>query len=148
MKLTLSLLTVLLVTGCSSVLLQPADFSWPIEDVLKIDEKGYAQIERYSVGFNAKPLFLEEFADSNAAAGKEIRIIRDNPGFYYLTGSGFKNVYLFLPVEGGMKLQKTIEVADSTALSNPVFNQKFPNVELLDGTKKYLLNNNGIVRSK
>jgi hypothetical protein len=45
------------------------------------------------------------------ALGKEIRIIRDKSGYYYIAASGFKNVYLFLPVEGGMKLEETILIS-------------------------------------
>lgn len=130
---------------CSSVVLQPADFSWPVENVLKADDKGLVEEQRYTFSVNVKPLFFEEFADSNLAAGKEIRIIRDKLGYYYITGSNFKNVYLFLPTEGGLKLEEKINLSE-TGLTSPVMNQKSPNIEILDGTNKYLLNNKGLVR--
>ncbi|MBI1937161.1 MAG: hypothetical protein HYS25_03465 [Ignavibacteriales bacterium] len=133
------------VARCSSVVLQPADFSWPVEDVLKADDKGLVEEQRYTFSVNVKPLFFEEFADSNLAAGKEIRIIRDKLGYYYITGSNFKNVYLFLPTEGGLKLEEKINLS-ATGLTSPVMNQKSPNIEILDGTNKYLLNNKGLVR--
>ena len=133
------------VARCSSVVLQPADFSWPVEDVLKADDKGLVEEQRYTFSVNVKPLFFEEFADSNLAAGKEIRIIRDKLGYYYITGSNFKNVYLFLPTEGGLKLEEKINLSE-TGLTSPVMNQKSPNIEILDGTNKYLLNNKGLVR--
>jgi hypothetical protein len=136
----------LIAAGCSSVILQPSDFSWPVEDVIKVDGKGIITTERYTFSVNVKPLFQEEFADSNLALGKEVRIIRDKVGYYYITASNFKNVYLLMPVEGGMKLEETIKISETQGLSSPVFNQKTPNIELLDGSNKYLLNCKGIVR--
>ncbi len=146
MKLIKYLIIALIAVGCKSVMLQPADFSWPVENVLKVDENGFVTEDRYSFIMNVKPLFVEEFADSNMAVGKEIRIIRDKVGYYYITGSNFKNVYLFLPVEGGIEQVDKIAISDSFVLANPALNQKIPNIELVDGSKKYLLNNNGIVR--
>ena len=148
MKFTKYAIIALISVGCSSLLLQPADFSWPVENVLKVNDKGYITEDRYSFSLNVKPVFQEEFEDSTLALGKEIRVIRDQVGFYYITGPGFKNVYTFLPIEGGIKLENAISISDSFALADPAFNQKTPNIELLDGSKKYLLNNNGIVRAQ
>lgn len=136
---------VLIVAGCSSLVLKPADFSWPIENALKVDNKGFIEEQRYAFTLKVKPLFFEEFADSNNFAGKEIRIIRDKLGYVYLTAKKFKNVYVMMNVEGGMKLENKILISE-TGLNSPVFNQKSPNIELLDAPNKYLLNNKGIVR--
>jgi hypothetical protein len=146
MKLIKYAAIIFIAAGCSSISLQPADFSWPVENVLKVDDNGYVSEDRYSFSLNVKPLFQKEFEDSTAAIGKELRIIRDQAGYYYITGAGFKNVYLFLPVVGGMKMEEKISISDSLALSFPAFNQKPPNIELLDGSTKYLLNHNGIER--
>ena len=78
-------------------------------------------------------------------AGKEIRMIRDKAGYIFMTGKDFKNVYVFIPVEGGFKLENKILISEKN-LSAPAFNQKLQNIELLDGTNKYLLNNKGLVR--
>ena len=142
------LAVVLISAACSSVLLQSADYSWPVESVLRVDQKGFVFEDRHSFSINVEPLFYEEFADSSSAFGKEVRIIRNRSGNYYITGSGFKNVYLFTPIEGGMKMEDKISISDSTALNDPAFNQKTPNVELLDGMNKYLLTANGIARLK
>lgn len=136
---------VLIITACSSLVLKPADFSWPIENALKVDGKGFIEEQRYAFTLKVKPLFFEEFADSNNFAGKEIRIIRDKLGYVYLTAKKFKNVYVLMNVEGGMKLENKILISE-TGLNSPVFNQKSPNIELLDTPNKYLLNNKGIVR--
>ena len=138
-------LLVMIVGACSSLTLKPADFSWPIENALKVDNKGYVEEQRYAFTLKVKSLFFEEFADSNNFAGKEIRIIRDKLGYVYITGKNFKNVYVFMSVEGGMKLEKKFMITEK-GLVSPAFNQKSPNIELLDSPNKYLLNNKGIVR--
>jgi len=125
--------------------LKPADYSWPIENVLKVDNKGFVEEQRYSFTLKVKALFYEEFKDSTNFSGKEIRLIRDKVGFYYITGKDFKNVYVFESEENGMDLENKILITE-TGLTSPVFNQKSPNIELLDNSNKYLLNNEGVVR--
>ncbi len=138
-------LLIFITAACSSLILKPADFSWPIENVLKVDNKGFVEEQRYAFSLKVKSLFFEEFADSNNVAGKEIRIIRDKLGYVYITGKNFKNVYVFISMEGGMKLEEKIMITEK-GLVSPAFNQKSPNIELLDSPNKYLLNNKGIVR--
>ena len=145
-KLFSGILISLLIAGCSTLVLKDADFSWPIENVLKVDDNGFVKENRHTFSINVKPLFQQEFADSSLAAGKELRIIRGKEGYYYITAEGFKNVYLFLPIPGGMKLAEKIVISETEALASPAFNQKSPIIELLDGSKKYLLNSKGIVR--
>jgi hypothetical protein len=142
------IISIVLITtyACSSLILSPSDFSWPIENVLKVDERGFVSEDRYTFSLNVKKLFFEEFKDSTNFSGKELRIIRDKSGYYYITGKEFKNVYLFLPVENGMKLEKKITISETESLTSPVLNQKSPNIELIDGSKKYLMNYKGLVR--
>ncbi len=139
-------LTMIITYACSSLILSPSDFSWPIENVLKVDERGFISEDRYTFSISVKKLFFEEFKDSTNYSGKELRIIRDKSGYYYITGKEFKNVYLFLPVENGMRLENKIKILETEGLTAPVFNQKLPNIELIDGSKKYLLNYKGLVR--
>lgn len=138
-------LSLLLTAACSSLTLKPADFGWPIESVLKVDNKGYIEEQRYSFSLKVKKLFWEEFADSTNYSGKEIRMIRDKYGYYFVTGANFKNIYVFVPEDGAFSLEKKIEISKKP-LTSPAFNQKSPNIELLDGANKYLLNYKGIVR--
>ena len=140
-----SALLLLIISACSSLTLKPADYSWPIENVLKVDNKGFVEEQRYSFTLKVKALFYEEFKDSTNFSGKEIRLIRDKVGFYYITGKDFKNVYVFESEENGMDLENKILITE-TGLTSPVFNQKSPNIELLDNSNKYLLNNEGLVR--
>ena len=146
MKILSGMILLAAIESCSSVVLKPADFYWPIESVLKVDNKGYVEDQRYSIILKVKTLFFEEFADSNNFSGKEIRIIRDKNGYCYMTGKDFKNVYVFFPIEGGFKLYEKILISEDKGLINPAFNQKLPNIELIDGKNKYLLQQKGIVR--
>lgn len=138
-------LSLLLTAACSSLTLKPADFGWPIETVLKVDNKGYVEEQRYSFTLKVKKLLWEEFADSTNYAGKEVRMIRDKYGYYFVTGANFKNVYVFETEDGALSLEKKIEIPEKS-LASPAFNQKSPNIELLDGANKYVLNYKGIVR--
>ena len=148
MKIFILISALLLATACSNMVLKTADFSWPVESVLVVNDKGFITEERHTIELNVKPIFYEEFNDSNSVEGKEIRIICDKAGHYYITGIGFKNIYQFMPTDGGMKLEDKINVSDSHALQSPAFNQKTNNIELLDGSNKYLVNGSEIVRLK
>jgi hypothetical protein len=138
--------TVIIVAACSSLTLKPADYAWPIENSLKVDSKGIIEEQRYSFTLNVKRLFFEEFNDSTNYIGKELRVIRDRAGYYFITGKDFKNVYVLKSIESGMQLENKILINELKALTAPAFNQKSPNIELLDSPNKFLLNHKGIVR--
>lgn len=95
-KLFLIFTSITLLAACSSLLLEPAQFSWPIESVLKVDKDGFVNEERHSINFNTKALFFEETQDSLSFAGKTLHLIRNNEGYYFMTSTDFKNVYVFL----------------------------------------------------
>jgi hypothetical protein len=141
--LVLSLILVALVAACSVLTLQPANFSWPLESVLPVDDNGNVAEDRYSVEFNTQGLFFEEFQDSLAYIGREIRMIRDNQGFYFITASKFKNVYVFRANEGTMVMNTKIFISEF-GLNNPALNQRNPYIELVDGNYKMNLTNKGI----
>ena len=145
MKLILSglILITIFFTACSAVVLKPADFAWPIESVLNVDDDGFVQEERYSLSFNVRDLFLEESGDSTAFLDKNIRIIRNTEGYYFVTSQGFKCVYVFTGIDGEMSLKNKIEINEK-GMNNPVFNQRPPYVELIDNGQKLLLLNSGI----
>jgi len=130
--------------ACSTLVLKPVDFAWPIESVLRVDNDGFVKEERYTLSFNAKPLFFEETSDSTAYLDKDVRIIRDTKGYYFVTSKNFKNVYVFEGINGEMKLNNKIEISEKEGLNNPVFNQRIPYIELVDNGKKILLSNAGI----
>jgi hypothetical protein len=142
------LIVFLIATACSTLTLKPAEYAWPIENALKVDTKGTITEPRYSFTLNVKPLFFEEFKDSTNCIGKEIRIIRDRAGYYFVTAKEFKNVYVLSSIDSGMQLENKILISETKGLTSPAFNQKAPNIELLDTPNKYLLNFKGIMRQQ
>ena len=134
---------ILITAACSVLTLQPANFSWPLESVLPVDDNGKVTEDRYSLEVNTVGLFFEEFQDSLSYKGKEIRMIRDNQGFYFLTSTNFKNVYVFKADEGKLVQENKIFISEF-GLKTPAFNQRDPYIELVDGTNKMNLTHKGI----
>jgi len=134
---------ILITAACSVLTLQPANFSWPLESVLPVDDNGKVTEDRYSLEVNTVGLFFEEFQDSLSYKGKEIRMIRDNQGFYFLTSTNFKNVYVFKADEGKLVQENKIFISEF-GLKTPAFNQRDPYIELADGTNKMNLTHKGI----
>lgn len=130
-------------SACSILTLKPANFAWPIESVLPIDDKGMVIEDRYSIEFNTAGIFYEEFQDSSAYNGNSIRLIRDNNGYYYITASKFKNVYVFQTDENAMVLHNKIFISEF-GIEEPAFNQRAPFIELIDGGRKINLTKDGI----
>jgi len=130
--------------ACSSLVLKPVDFAWPVESVLHVNDEGFVKEDRHTLFFNAKVLFLEETGDSTAYLDKDLRIIRDTEGYYFVTSQNFKNVYVFIGIDGELNLDNKIEISEEEGMSNPAFNQRLPYVELVDNGKKTLLSNEGI----
>jgi len=141
--LVILLIVIPLIAACSVLTLQPANFSWPLESVLPVDDQGNVADDRYSVQFNIKGLFYEELQDSLAYKGKELRVIRNNEGFYFITAPKFKNVYVFNADEGTLALHKKIFISEMV-LDKPAFNQRDSYIELIDGDKKINLTSQGI----
>ena len=127
-----------ILTGCSSLTLKPGDFAWPIESVLSIDDQGNVQTRLYSFSFNVKELLFAETQDSVHVSKVSLRMIRDVKGFYFITASKFKNVYVFEQTEGGLKLNNKILVAHD-GLNEPFFNQQVPFIQLVNGQNQSLL---------
>jgi hypothetical protein len=142
-KIVLILVAGTILFSCSSLTLTPAEFSWPIEAVLKIDNNGFVKEDRNSVSFDTKALFLEETQDSLGYAGKTLHLIRNKEGFYFMTATGFKNVYVFTVGKNEFSLENKIQI-NETGLKNPAFNQRNPFIELLDDGITYKLTSEGI----
>jgi hypothetical protein len=143
-KLIIPLFLLSLITAACSVLtLQPANFSWPLESILPVDDNGKISEDRYSLEVNTVGMFFEEFQDSLSYKSKEVRMIRDNQGFYFLTSTNFKNVYVFKVDEGKLVQENKIFISEF-GLQTPAFNQRNPYIELVDGTNKMNLTHKGI----
>ncbi len=138
-------------TSCSSLVLKPADFSWPIESVNDVSQNGKVEVKRYSFNFDAKPLFIKETGDSTSYQNQQLRVIRNSKGYYFMVSNNFKNVYVFNVKDGEFKLEKKIEISKNTGIQNPAFNQRPPFIELVYGQnsdQKINLNEDGIVKEE
>jgi len=130
-------------SACSVLTLTPANFAWPIESVLQVNDEGEVSEDRYSFSFDAKGLYYEEFEDSLAYLDRELRLIRDVQGYYFITGIKFKNVYVFRASDGTLVLNTKIFISEF-GFEKPVFNQRPPHIELIDGEKILKLTHQGI----
>ena len=146
-KLFLILSSITLLAACSSLKLEPAQFGWPIESVLKIDNDGSVKEDRHSINFNTKAMFFEETQDTLSYSGKSVRVIRSNEGFYFMTAANFKNVYVFSVEKNAFSLENKIEI-NETGLTNPAFNQRSQFIELIDNGTSYKLTSEGIEEGK
>lgn len=142
----LVLLLSTIIFSCTMLTLEPANYAWPVESVLEVNNSGEITEARYSFILNVSKLFLKEYENNNIDEGTKLRVIRDQKGFYFITSRGFKNVYVFETGEGKMNLVNIIEVFENRKFENPAFNQRAPHIEFLDGEQKVLLNINGVVR--
>ena len=133
-----------LLPACASLTIENVEFGWPVESVLTVSDRNTVEERRYGVGFSVAPVAGEEFQDSTALAGKTVRLLRSGEGFYYLTGAGFKHVYVFAPAPRELRLKKSIEVS-TTGLKEPALNQRPPYVELVDGKTKKTLSSDDVV---
>jgi hypothetical protein len=122
----------LVLAGCSSLTLRPGDFAWPIESVSKVNEKGMIEDKQYFFSLNVKDLLYAETQDSINISNVTLRIIRDMNGYYFMTASKFKNVYVFEQIEGGLRIANKIFITQD-GIENPAFNQRPPYIQLLNG---------------
>ena len=142
-------LSFLFITSCSTLVLKPADFAWPLESVLSVGNEGEVEIQRYSITFNVKELFLKETGDSLGYQNRNIHVIRNTKGFYFMVGDNFRNVFVFNVYDGTFKLDNTIQISDTAKIENPAFNQRPPYVELVYGDNKTInLTEEGIIREE
>ena len=141
-KLTTLSLCVALLFGAAacgpSLVLEDVDYSQPIESVIAPDDNLEVHDQRYAVKFNIGPIIEEE-----GVPAEEVRLIRNRAGYYFLTASGFNNVYVFESAESELKLETKIEIGE---LSQPAFNLRDGNIELVDiGTgETYTLTHEGL----
>lgn len=141
--LALIIVTTFFLASCSTLMLSPAEFGWPIESVLKVDDNGIVKEDRYSLSFNTKPLFFEETQDSMSFAGKSIHLIRNVEGYYFMTSANFKNIYVFTVEKNAFALKDKFLIIEA-GLKNPALNQRPPFIELIDDGNTYKLTSEGI----
>jgi len=127
-----SVAAALFLPSCSTLTLEQVNFGWPVESVVTVNSMNRAEEGRYALSFPVGPLAFTEFKDSTTLVGASLRVIRNSEGLYFVTGPRFKNVYVFSPDAGMLRLSQAIEVSQ-TGLKAPALNQRPPYIELIDG---------------
>lgn len=127
-----SLVAAILLTGCKqSMVISEVDYSQSIESVLEPDDKGVVEDQKHGLKFNIKPIQFAETQDTSSVTTKEVRYIRGQEGYYYLTAPDYKHVYVMAPEKGKLKLQKKIKITDE-GIEKPAFNQRMTHIQLLN----------------
>jgi hypothetical protein len=121
-----------LLSSCASLTIDRAQFAWPVESLLTVSGTNWVDDGKRSLAFSVSQIAQEEFGDSAALKGKQIRVIRNLEGYYFLTGKQFRNVYVFAAGKASLEFERKIEVSQS-GLKDPAMNQRPPYIELLDG---------------
>jgi len=116
------------VAACGpSLVIHNVDYSQPIESVLSTDGENRIHDQRYGIQFSVTPILEEE----GISSVREIRLIRSNKGYYFLTASGFNHVYVLEPAESELKMKDKIHVSES-GISQPALNQRGNYIEVVD----------------
>lgn len=150
--LTFFLLSTFLLQACNkSFVVKNVDYSQQIESVLIPNSEGIITDIRNGLSFSILPFQEEEFKteieyDSQI---KEVRLIRNKNGYYFITADKFKHVYVMIPKKGELKMKKKILI-DENGLYSPAFNWREPAVQLIDATNNtsILLTEKGIVKEE
>lgn len=122
----------LLLTGCKqSMVISQVDYSQSIESVLQPDEDGTVEDKKNGLKFNIKPIQFAETQDTSSVTTKQVRYIRGQEGYYYLTAPAYKNVYVMAPEKSKLVLKETLKVSDE-GISEPAFNQRLSHIQLLN----------------
>jgi len=133
--------------GCATLTLEPVDYSWGIESVLAVAPDGAVAGAPKTLSFNAGPLFDLELGGVPRKGKPTIRVIRNRQGHYFVTALLFKHVYVFSPGAERLKLSRKILV-DADGMKRPVFNQRDPFIQLVNGKQVLMLNEKGISGEK
>lgn len=118
--------------GCKqSMMIQQVDYSQSIESVLTPDEDGMVTDAKHGLSFNIKPIQYSETQDTSAVTTSEIRYIRGEKGYYYVTAPNYRNVYVMQPGEGTLELKKKLNISEN-GIKNPALNQRGNHVQLVN----------------
>lgn len=126
-----AVMLVMVTTGCKqSLVISQVNYAQPIESVLQPDEEGMVKDVRSGLSFNMLPLQYVETGDTTSVTTEQIRLIRGNEGFYFITAEGYKHVYVMTPEKSSLKLTNKLKIREEGILK-PAFNQKGEHVQLL-----------------
>ena len=123
--------SLLWISSCNkSLVIENVNYAQNVESVLVPNEEGVVTDIRNNISFSIIPLIHKEFGINSSLNINEIRLIRNQKGFYFITAHHFENVYVFEPIENELKLKKTIAISDNE-IHKPIFNWRNPYVEIL-----------------
>ncbi|MEL7834689.1 hypothetical protein [Fodinibius sp. Rm-B-1B1-1] len=127
-----SVIAALLLTGCKqSMVISQVDYSQSIESVLQPDEDGTVEDKKHGLKFNIKPIQFAETQDSSSVTTEQVRYIRGQEGYYYITAPDYKHVYVMAPEKNKLVLRETLKVSDE-GIGEPAFNQRLSYIQLLN----------------
>ena len=127
-----SVIAALLMTGCKqSMVISKVDYSQSIESVLQPDKDGTVEDKKHGLKFNIKPIQFSETQDTSSVTTKQVRYIRGQEGYYYITAPDYKNVYVMIPEKNKLVLKETLKISDK-GISEPAFNQRLSHIQLLN----------------
>jgi hypothetical protein len=121
----------LFTSACKTFEVKNVNYAQQVESVLIPTESGDVTDSRYGISFNILPFQYQEMQDSSSVQVSEVRLIRNQNGFYFITANGFNNVYVMEPITNGLKLKEKISVSEN-GLIKPAFNLRTPFVQLVD----------------
>lgn len=123
---------VLFTMGCKqSMVISEVDYSQSVESVLEPDENGMVEDLQHGIKFNIKPLQYAETEDTSSVTTEEIRFIRGQEGYYYITAPDYSHVYVMSSEEGKLKLKEKHAISEG-GLESPAFNQRMSHIQLLN----------------
>lgn len=136
-------------TACKTFVVKNVNYAHQIESVLTPDENGTVNDVRHGISFNVQPFLKKEFGEKDSTEIQEVRLIRNQEGFYFITANQFKNVYVMEPEKGSLKMKKRIKVSE-TGISEPAFNMRDGMVQLVkvETNEIVSLNEEGIQKKK
>ncbi len=128
----ISVVAAVLLTGCKqSMVISKVDYSQSIESVLQPDDEGTVTDPQHGITFNIKPIQYAETQDTSSVTTNQVRYIRGQEGYYYITAPDYKNVYVMAPEKGKLVLKETLKVTDE-GITKPAFNQRMTHIQLLN----------------
>lgn len=118
--------------GCNrSMVIERVNYAQPIESVVSPNDQGVVDDVQQGIQFNILPLQYIETQDTSSVTVDQVRYIRGKEGFYYITASGFSNIFVMAPEESRLKLENKITVAEQ-GLGSPALNQRGEYIQLVD----------------
>lgn len=143
-QITLFAVLLMSLSACGSkMVIQNVDFAQPLEIVMEADAQANVSDVRSGLAFNLSAVLEKENITPSDFAGTAVRMIRNRDGFYFLTAPGFRHVFILESGERELREAELVRIPGER-LQNPVFNQRSPLIQLVDGERTFSLNSSGL----